>query len=124
MPEHMPCPANGGIWCAAAAPGTAGHYGGRPSGIADLPVDRVPAPAVVRDDIDDQPVEEEPEIGDGRAEMMAHEAVGAVAADDPAPMDLTSAVGARNRHRRALVVRPKIDHLAAAMNCNRWKRPG
>ena len=54
------------------------------AGIAELPVERRPDARLVRDHVDDQPVEGEAEIVTARADRAAHEAVRAVAADDAA----------------------------------------
>src|SRR5207247_10518252 len=72
----------------ATAARSAGYHRRRPRRVAELPVDRGPHPPLARDDVDDEPVEEEAEVGDGAAQMAADEAVGAVAADDPARADL------------------------------------
>ena len=61
--------------------GPAGHRGGRPGRVADLEVDRIEHARLVEDDVDDEPVVEEPEVVHGDAEQVAHGAVGAVAAD-------------------------------------------
>ena len=64
--------------------GATGHDGRRPARLADLEVDRVEHPRLVQGDVDDQPVVEEPEIGDGDADEIADRAVGPVAAHDVA----------------------------------------
>ena len=82
--------------------GPAGHGGGRPGRVADLQVDRVEHARLVEDDVDDQPVVEEPEVAHRQAGERAHRAVGAVAADDVPALDL-GAVG-RGDHDDAVVV--------------------
>src|SRR5207245_4883225 len=64
-----------------------GHQRRRVGGIADLDVERTPHHGLVRQDVDDQPVEEESEVADGRAQMGTDEAVRTVAADDEAGLD-------------------------------------
>src|SRR5207244_12753539 len=68
----------------ATAAGPAGHQRRRPRGVAELPVDRRPHPSLARDEVDDQPVEAEAEVGDGAPHVPADGAAGAVAADGPA----------------------------------------
>src|SRR3989442_13984314 len=81
----------------ATAAGSAGYHRRRPPRVAELPVDRGPYPSLPRDDVDDEPVEEEAEGGHGAAQMPAAEAVGAVPADHPARADLMPiARGARH----------------------------
>ena len=66
----------------APATGSSRHRGRRPVRIADLEVDRIEHPRLVEDDVDDQPVVEEPAVVDADVEQLAHRRVGAVAADD------------------------------------------
>src|SRR5262249_60109950 len=61
----------------------AGDDGRRPRRVAHLAVDRHPRARLARDDVHDEPVEEEAEVGDRHAELAADEAVRAVAADEP-----------------------------------------
>ena len=65
----------------ASPPGPARDQRRRAERIADLDVQRTPHLRHMRQHVDDQPIEEEAEVGDGRPERAADEAVGAVAAD-------------------------------------------
>src|SRR5207245_11634882 len=84
----------------ATAAGSAGYHRRRPPRVAELPVDRGPYPSLARDDVDDEPVEEEAEVGHDAAQMAADEAVGAVAADDPARADLMPIARGTRHHER------------------------
>src|SRR5439155_1475901 len=111
-PHELPAPAAGSI----------GHDRRRPRGIAELPVDRIPDPRLAGNDVDDQPVEEEAEVGHGRAEVAADQAVGPVTADDPAGSDLARlSVGIRHHELDVAARGPDVDHLAGASNLHtRW----
>src|SRR5262249_39218466 len=83
------------------------------------------------DQVDDQPVEEEAEVGHAGTHVPANEAVGAVAADDPAGADLAPlAVAPGNDEGDLGVVGAEVDDLDAALHldggeraCPRVERP-
>ena len=106
----------------APSPRPSGHHRRRARRIAELPVERIPDAPLERHEVDDQPVEEEPEVGDGRAEVRADEAVGAVAADDPTRTHgLAVPIRARDGQLDPRRIRSEVDDLAAASHPYRRK---
>src|SRR5262249_54156421 len=107
----------------APASGPARHDGRRPGRIADLTVDRLPDPGFPGHDVDDEPVEEETEVGRGEPQSAAQEAVGAVAADDVAGAYLPPvAVGRRRDECDVLAAGLDIDDLAGALDIHAGER--
>src|SRR5207237_5568949 len=108
----------------APAAGSTGYDRRRARRIAQLPVGRVPHAPRARDDVDDQPVEEEAEIGDGGAEVPADETVGPVAADDPSGPDaVPMSVAPRHDQLDALAGQPQVDDLAGPSKLHAGKTP-
>ena len=93
----------------AAPPRTAGDDGGGPGRVAELQVGRLEHTGFVEDDVDDQPVVEEPEVGELGVDLVADHAVAAVAADDVARPELSvlsgrcGHVGARFDDHRSIL---------------------
>ena len=109
----------------APAAASAGHERRRASGIADLDVERAPHLRLVRHDVDDEPVEEEPEIRDGRAKMGTNEAVGAVAADDVTRLDgKPTAIHRGDVQPHGPIGRIDADHLVSPVHLDGRQRTG
>ena len=84
----------------APPPRAAGHDRGRPPWVAQLPGGRVEHDGLVRDDVDDEPVELETEIGAVRPDQVPDRAVGAVGTHDPAGRHLLGVAVVRAQGQR------------------------
>ena len=105
----------------AASSGAAGHGGGGSGGVADLQVEGVEHARFVEYDVDDEPVEEEPEVVDAEVGEPPDGAVGTVAADDEACRDYRAIH--RGDRDAVRVLRESVD-LDSAADVDRWQLYG
>ncbi len=101
----------------APVPRPCGDCGPGPGGVADLEVVGRVLAFVVGHDVADEPVVREAVVGDRRLDVPADEAVGTVAADDPAgPVRVPVAVGVLRDDLHVVLVPGQFDRRPAAVH--------